>query len=102
ENSFFVIEYDNKGLITRINEKLATFLKVTTLEVVGNTHKDLFGAKSTVDNEFISSVMQAGQIKISEEFDYRTKKLTLHHHFSPLQYDNNVVDGVINFVTFSD
>lgn len=101
-NSFFVVHYNNEGIITQLNERMIRFLRIGDSEMLGKTHQDLIKEDTVITNDLIKSVIEAGQINTTETFDFRDVKYQLHYHLSPNTFDTGFAEGVINIISYQE
>jgi PAS domain-containing protein len=98
-NTFLIIEYDLKGTIIDVNEKLCGFLRMHRDDMIGKTHADIFNGQLTTDPVFWEGLENNGQQLVTENILVGKKTYRLIEHFTTVFQQDNIAVKFINFAT---
>jgi transcriptional regulator with PAS, ATPase and Fis domain len=97
--SFYIIEYDTKGIVCKANEKILSLLNLTTDKVLGKSHAELFGKGSKADSLLFDKVSEGNIVELNEKLKINNRPLELNYTFSPIQSKAGKILRILNIMS---
>lgn len=97
--SFYVIEYDIEGIIINANQKLLYLLNLSSDNIIGKNHRQVFGSNSKVDSLMFSNVTDGNTVELIEDAVLNKKPLVMRNTFLPILSKDKRVIKVLNIIT---
>ncbi len=99
DQSFYVLEYDIEGVITRINQKVLFFLNLESENVIGRSHREVFGKGSKADSILFASISEGKVVELVENVKIDKKPVELKNTFSPIRSKSGETLRILNIMT---
>ena len=101
DQSFYVVEYDIEGTITKVNQRFLYLLNLKSDKVLGMKHAELFGKKSRADNLLFASVAEGKTVELVEKVEINKKMLEIKNTFSPVRLKDGKTIKILNIMTLN-
>ena len=98
DQSFYVLEYDIQGVITKVNQRFLYLVNLPMDKVVGQKHNQLFGKKSKVDELLFANVAKGDTVEIQEKVVVNKKPLEINNTFSPIRNKDGNTERILNIM----
>jgi PAS domain-containing protein len=99
DQSFYVLEYDIEGIITRVNQKVLYFLNLDSDKVIGKSHSQVFGKGSKADSLLFAGILEGKVVELVEQVKIDNKTFELKNTFSPIRSSSGETLRILNIMT---
>ena len=99
DQSFYVLEYDIEGVITRVNQRFLYLVNLHSDKVLGKKHTELFGKKSKADSLFFANIAEGNTVELIEKVEVHNKTLEIKNTFSPVRKKEGETLRILNIMT---
>jgi PAS domain-containing protein len=99
DQSFYVLEYDIEGIITRVNKKVLYFLNLDSDKVIGKSHSQVFGKGSKADSLLFAGILEGKVVELVEKVKIDKKPIELKNTFSPIRSKSGETLRILNIMT---
>ncbi len=101
--SFFVLEYDLKGSIIHVNDRLLSFTEQSIDKVLNKSHQDVFSADSLITEDFIIELIEKKQPRaLVETLNWGSKKYKYSYHIAPVIANGTDVIKLLNIFSINE
>ncbi|MFN2126338.1 MAG: GAF domain-containing protein, partial [Anaerolineales bacterium] len=99
DQSFYVLEYDIEGCITRVNQKVLYLLNLDADKVIGKRHIEVFGKGSKADSLLFASISEGKVVELVEKVKINNKAVEITNTFSPIRSKSGETLRILNIMT---
>jgi PAS domain-containing protein len=99
DQSFYVLEYDIEGTITKVNQRFLYLVNLKHEEVLGKKHKQIFGKKSKADSLLFASVAEGKTVELAEKVEIDKKILEIKNTFSAVKAKGGETLNILNIMS---
>ncbi len=99
DQSFYVLEYDIEGIITKVNQRFLYLVNLSTEKVIGLKHSQLFGKSSKADSLFFANIAEGNTVELVEKVEVNNKLLEIKNTFCPVRKKAGDTLRILNIMT---
>ncbi len=100
---FYILEYDHKGKIVHVNDRMVSFLEQPYDSFIGKSHNEVFSSESKLNDEFFVQVTnEKNNQNVSEILSWGSKKYKYTYAISPIISRYDEVIKILNLITIDE
>jgi len=98
-HSFCLLEYDLTGKISKVNQKVLTLLSLSSENVLGKSHSEIFGKGTKADSILFTKVIEGTAVEVIEKVKINNKPVELSNTFLPIHSKTGTTVKIINIMS---
>ncbi len=98
DQSFYVLEYDIEGVITKVNQRFLYLVNMPMDKVIGQKHNQLFGKGSKADSLLFANIAEGNIVELIEKVNVNKKPLEIKNTFSPIRKKDGETVKILNIM----